>query len=338
MSGRLQVHETGTGVGELGTPWTSTFNRTAESSATLTRPVPGGVHGSGTGISRALQTVNYDGPTNCFDSLGGSFEGSGPLEFDPVVVSVGFLNGHWRIGAEIKSVPSIHTRFGACGNDTSETNDTVWGNSVRPLEIPGSPADEEIHGTFDAPEWAHVTAEEIITDTRHYLSTAEITVDLSRKLDTDADGIDDISELENGTDPYDPSDPKTADCAGSAQPNVLWPPNHKFRLVSMSGITGPDGAPVDVSVVTVTQDEPLNGLGDGDTSPDAKRGPTATQVYVRSERSGLSDGRVYRIDYWAVDAKGGVCIGATSVGVPHDMGQGSTPIDSAPPSYNSFGP
>jgi hypothetical protein len=93
-----------------------------------------------------------------------------------------------------------------------------------------------------------------------------------------------------------------------------------------------------VSVVTVTQDEPLNGLGDGDTAPDAKRGPTASQVYVRSERSGLSDGRVYRIDYWAVDAKGGVCIGATSVGVPHDMGQGSTPIDSAPPSYNSFGP
>ena len=338
MSGRLQVHETGTGIGVLGTPWTSTFNRIAESSATLTRPVPGGVHGSGTGSSSGLQTVIFDGPTSCGDSLGGSFEGSGPLEFDPVVVSIGFINGHWRIGAEIKSVPSIHTIFGGCGNSSTETNDTVWGNSVLPLEIPGSPTDEEIHGTFDAPEWAHVTAEEIITPTRHYVSTAQIAVDLSRKLDTDGDGIPDITELETGSDPYDSNDPPHAGCNGTAEPSVLWPPNHKFRPVSLGSITAPDGDPVDLSVVTVTQDEPLNGLGDGDTSPDATRGPTASQVYLRSERSGLLGGRVYRINYSAVDAKGAVCTGTASVGVPHDIGQGSVPIDSAPPSYNSFGP
>jgi hypothetical protein len=291
------------------------------------------VHGSGTGSSNAIHTVTYDGPTNCFDILGGTFVGSGPLEFDPVVVSVRFLDGHWRIDADPKSVRSIHTVFGACGNTSTETNDTVWGTIG--LDIPGSPADEEIHGTFDALNWAAVSAGETISGNRHTVNTAQVTVHLSRKLDTDSDGIDDISELENGSDPYDPSDPAPTSCAGTAEPGVLWPPNHTFRLISISG---PNGEPLDASIVTVTQDEPLNGVGDGNTSPDAKPGPVRSHVYLRSERSGLSDGRVYRINYWAFGPNGGVCTGTVSVGVPHDMGQDGAPIDSAPPSYDSFGP
>lgn len=136
----------------------------------------------------------------------------------------------------------------------------------------------------------------------------------------------------------EPPPNRPPDCAGTAIPNLLWPPNHKFHLISLSGISDPDGDEVAVSITAVTQDEPLNGLGDGDTSPDAKRGPTASQVYVRSERSGLFDGRVYRINYRATDPKGASCTGTAVVGVPHDMGQGRTAIDTAPPSYNSFGP
>ncbi len=81
----------------------------------------------------------------------------------------------------------------------------------------------------------------------------------------------------------------------------------------------------------------MNQVGDGDTAPDAKAGPAPNQVYVRAERSGLGDGRVYRIAYRATDGRGGECSGVATVGVPHDMGKGSTPIDSAPPSYDSFG-
>ena len=136
----------------------------------------------------------------------------------------------------------------------------------------------------------------------------------------------------------EPPPNRPPDCTGTAQPSLLWPPNHKFHLISLGGIRDPDGDPVVVSISGVTQDEPLNGLGDGDTAPDARPGPTASQVYVRSERSGLLDGRVYRINYRATDSQGAVCTGTAAVGAPHDMGQGSTPIDSAPPSYNSFGP
>ena len=63
----------------------------------------------------------------------------------------------------------------------------------------------------------------------------------------------------------------------------------------VSGATDPDGDPVTHTITGVTQDEPLNGQGDGDTSPDARDVPGhADQVNLRAERSGNGDGRVYR--------------------------------------------
>lgn len=108
----------------------------------------------------------------------------------------------------------------------------------------------------------------------------------------------------------------------------LWPPNHKMHLISLTGATDPDGDVVTLTVTAVTQDEPLNGLGDGDTSPDATPGPASNQVNLRAERSGTGDGRVYRIGFSGSDGRGGSCTGTATVGVPHDQGKGKTPIDS----------
>jgi hypothetical protein len=117
-------------------------------------------------------------------------------------------------------------------------------------------------------------------------------------------------------------------CAGvSGGPN-LWPPNHKLKIITLTGATDPDGDPLTTAVTGVTQDEPLDGLGDGDTSPDARLGPVANQVYLRSERGSLGDGRVYRISYEVTDGRGGSCAGTATVGVPHDQGDNSTPVDS----------
>ena len=126
-------------------------------------------------------------------------------------------------------------------------------------------------------------------------------------------------------------------CSGTASPNLLWPPNHKFRLITIGGVTDPDGDPVTVVITGVTQDEPLNAKGDGNTTPDAQNGPATNQVYVRAERSGLNDGRVYRISYTGDDGHGGTCTGTSLVGVPHDQGGQPIPIDSGF-IYNSFGP
>jgi hypothetical protein len=117
------------------------------------------------------------------------------------------------------------------------------------------------------------------------------------------------------------------DCT-KAQPSVdlLWPPNHKLVTISILGVTDSDGDPVSITVTGITQDEPVNGLGDGDTSPDGFGIGTA-QAQIRAERSGTGNGRVYAITFTADDGKGGVCTGRVTVGVPHDQGKGKIPID-----------
>jgi hypothetical protein len=129
------------------------------------------------------------------------------------------------------------------------------------------------------------------------------------------------------------------DCSGvTATPSRLWPPNHKLRLVKLSGATDPDSDTVTLTITAVRQDEPLNGLGDGDTSLDARAAGSSDKVLVRAERSGKGNGRVYRIAYEVSDGKGGSCSGTVAVGVPKSMGRASVPVDSAPPSFDSFGP
>src|SRR5262245_65032857 len=54
----------------------------------------------------------------------------------------------------------------------------------------------------------------------------------------------------------------------SAVVPVLWPPEHGLQTVSIVGVTDPDGDPVTITATGVTQDEPLDDLGDGNTCPD----------------------------------------------------------------------
>ena len=117
----------------------------------------------------------------------------------------------------------------------------------------------------------------------------------------------------------------------------LRPPNHRLVTITASGATDSDiGDSATLVVTGVTQDEPVNGLGDGGTAPDAVlSSPAANTVQVRAERSGTADGRVYRIAYTATDTHGATCSGVATVGVPHDQGAHATAIDSSPPSYDS---
>lgn len=137
---------------------------------------------------------------------------------------------------------------------------------------------------------------------------------------------------------YCPPPNEPPDCSTvTPSPKTLWPPNHKFRLVTLGGGTDPDGDDVTLTITGVTQDEPVNGVGDGNTSPDAVAGTLPNTVRLRAERSGAGDGRVYRIAFTGSDGQGGTCSGTATVAVPHDMGAGSTAVDSAPPSFDSFG-
>jgi hypothetical protein len=85
---------------------------------------------------------------------------------------------------------------------------------------------------------------------------------------------------------------------------------------------------VTLTVTGVTQDEPLNGQGDGDTAPDARLVPGHShQVDLRSERSGNGDGRFYRVTFGGDDGRGGTCSATKNVTVVHSKGQGPA-IDS----------
>jgi Multicopper oxidase/Bacterial Ig domain len=85
------------------------------------------------------------------------------------------------------------------------------------------------------------------------------------------------------------------DCSTvTTSPDRLSPPDHTLRPVRLSGATDPDGDVVTLTITGVTQDEPVNGLGDGDVAPDAAHVlGHDDQVLLRAERSGKGDGRVY---------------------------------------------
>jgi hypothetical protein len=115
----------------------------------------------------------------------------------------------------------------------------------------------------------------------------------------------------------------------SLSPNVLWPPNHKLMLVTgtiqMSDTCDPNP---NISLVSITSNEPDNGLGDGDQPNDiqAVKGgliPFGTDVrsfLLRAERSGTGRGRVYTVTYRAADASGNSTLASAQVNVPHDQG------------------
>ena len=109
------------------------------------------------------------------------------------------------------------------------------------------------------------------------------------------------------------------DCSGIVpSESILWPPNHKMKNISIGSVTDPDGDDVTITIDSIFQDEPTNGLGDGDMSPDGAGVGTDT-AQIRAERSGTGDGRVYHISFTADDGSGGTCTGEVVVGVPHDQ-------------------
>ena len=99
----------------------------------------------------------------------------------------------------------------------------------------------------------------------------------------------------------------------------MWPPNHALVDVAIAGIVDADGDPVTVKVTGITQDEPVEGRGDGSTCPDGA-GVGGDLASIRAERAGSGDGRVYQLAFEAKDGKGGACTGTATVCVPQNAG------------------
>ena len=137
---------------------------------------------------------------------------------------------------------------------------------------------------------------------------------------------EELSKLEIKVGHLSPNGPP--DCS-KVYPSVkkLWPPNHKLAKVNVLGVTDPNDDPMTMRIDSIFQDEPVDSIGDGNTAPDGK-GVDSSAAWVRAERQGNGNGRVYHIAFTADDGKGGVCSGEVLVGVPKSMGKKHrTPID-----------
>lgn len=128
------------------------------------------------------------------------------------------------------------------------------------------------------------------------------------------------------------NDPPVCSLA-QASPNLLWPPDRRMTQVSIVGLSDPNNQSLTITYSAVTQDEPVNGLGDGRTSSDAA--VAGNSILLRAERASTGNGRVYVVHFTATDTEGASCSGTVRVSVPYSK---KDPAIEGPQLYNSFGP
>ncbi len=105
----------------------------------------------------------------------------------------------------------------------------------------------------------------------------------------------------------------------TASPKTLWPPNHKMVAVTFTVIATDLVDPNPVShIVSISSNQPINGNGDGNTSPDwVITGPLTADI--RAERAG-GDDRVYTITIQSTDFSGNSAFGTVTVTVTQSRG------------------
>jgi hypothetical protein len=102
----------------------------------------------------------------------------------------------------------------------------------------------------------------------------------------------------------------------SASTTRLWPPNHEMVPVSLNVdlVDLLDPAPT-ARIVGVSSNEPVDGSGDGHTTPDWEiTGPLTLDL--RAERSGTGTGRIYTVEVEGTDIAGNITLQTISVSVP----------------------
>jgi len=263
---------------------------------------------------------------------------SAGLNDDPTL-NAGDYSGTCTIGGTSNQADRIAAATGGAvfgvGSPDDVSSAILKGLTNLPVKVtPSATCDSGLSATFDAPSKTVTSGDDASFTETITLAPDAPTGDLHCTVDFLLNGEpagDAFVQKVNRVN-------RPPDCSKLAVDKAsLWPPNHKFVTVTVSGATDPDADPITTTITGVTQDEPLNGLGDGDTSPDAAWVPGhSNQVKLRAERSGTGDGRVYKV---AVTVSDGhlTCSKTLTVGVPHDQ-SGPPAVDSSPPSYNSFGP
>lgn len=99
---------------------------------------------------------------------------------------------------------------------------------------------------------------------------------------------------------------------------TLWSPNHKLVLVAdLSATDGLSGFDSHSWNIQGTSNEPVNGIGDGNTNADIVI--SGTRIQLRAERAGPRNSRIYTVTADASDDAGNVAHAGFTCTVPHDQ-------------------
>ena len=119
-------------------------------------------------------------------------------------------------------------------------------------------------------------------------------------------------------------------------PIAMWPPDHTYRTINVADLVtsvtdncDSNVAVGDVTITSVSSDEPQNGNGDGNTSNDILIAGDCKSVQLRAERAGSGNGRVYLIIVKVRDASGNVSTATLKVSVPQSQ-NGAAAVDDGP--------
>ena len=112
------------------------------------------------------------------------------------------------------------------------------------------------------------------------------------------------------------SNPAPVISGESVDKAVLSSSNHKLVDVTVRYTVTDNCGPV-INALTVSSNEPINGLGQGNTAPDWEI-VDPHHLRLRAERSGTGSGRVYTITITSTDSAGNSSTKQLFVGVPHD--------------------
>jgi len=279
--------------------------------------------------------------------------GSGPwgLEFDPITGDLfisNFAGNPFNGITQISGFPPPATTNGPPTADAGADQLVIVGSSVN---LDGSNSSDPDSGDTISYQWTQVSGTSV---------TLSGATSAMPSFDAPAvgPGGDDLvfSLVVTDDDPVNPksstpdevtvsvrniNDPPSCDLARASCPEskinnkdgcTVWPPNHKLVSAIIEGVMDTDSVynEVTLRITGVTQDEPVNGGRDGDTSPDAVVQPSnpADSVQIRAERTGLGgvqkNGRVYVVSFTADDGFES-CTGSVTIGVPHD--RKDTPVD-----------
>jgi endo-1,4-beta-xylanase len=99
---------------------------------------------------------------------------------------------------------------------------------------------------------------------------------------------------------------------------MLWPPNHAMVPITLSYSVSDNCDAGLKPIITISSNEPVDGTGDGDASPDWEV-IDARHILLRAERAGNGSGRIYTITVTVTDSAGSSSSSSITVRVPHSQ-------------------